>query len=639
MLSLQFFGGCSLNSDGTPLAGPAVQRRRLALLALVASAKSQGVSRDKLTACFWPEEDREHARHFLADSLFTIRKAVGKDVLLSAGSDIRLNYDIVDTDVRQFEDAIARGDHLSAIALYQGPFLDGFFVSDAPDFDRWADSERERLAALYGKCVERVAQDHEARGEYKSAADWWKRLAEHAPYNARVALHTMRALSRAGDSAAALQHAAKYERLVRDDLELPPDAEVAALAAELRSGSPAGRNQPGLMAPAISSAATVGVTEGAPPESAAASLLEMESSGNSREPGKLWHRRRYAFALALLVVAGSAVALGALNVHPVARSASTGKREYQRAAISTNDGRIDVTARKEAEDLYHQARYITHSTMAEDRYPQALALYKKAVTRDPTFAKAYAGMADVYNYMNQPVRAKEAALEALSIDSTMAEAHNALAYVYAYYDHRWLAADSAVERATRLSPRFTLAHLRRAVINAALGRADIALASLEKASAIEPESWAVVYNRASVAAALGLPHEAIKHFEAALALEPERGAVRHELAWQYLGAGRKAEAVAVLRSVGATIDAAIAGGDTLEMKALIDRFENDSTALESCQAAMIYQALGNYDAAFRQLRRGVADNRFLPLQMRSPPYVWLKDDPRYGQLMSELGLQ
>ena len=227
----------------------------------------------------------------------------------------------------------------------------------------------------------------------------------------------------------------------------------------------------------------------------------------------------------------------------------------------------------------------------------------------------------------------------MSLDSTNAEALNALAYVYGYYEHHWLAADRAVERATKLSPRFTLAHLRRANINAVLGRRDVALASLEKARAIEPESWTVLYNRGFVASALGMNDEAINHLEAALALAPERNEARAALAWQYWGVGRKEDAAALFRNNGDRTNAIMLSGDTTQLRSLIRRFETDSTTLMACQAAAVYLELGQKDDAFQQLAHAVNQTRLLPLMIRFPPFVSMKDDPRYGELKSELGMR
>ena len=65
MLFLRLLGGPSLCGNGSTLTGPATQRHRLALLALLASSRSRPQSRDKLVAWLWPERDMAHARNLL----------------------------------------------------------------------------------------------------------------------------------------------------------------------------------------------------------------------------------------------------------------------------------------------------------------------------------------------------------------------------------------------------------------------------------------------------------------------------------------------------------------------------------------------------------------------------------------------
>jgi tetratricopeptide (TPR) repeat protein len=74
---LKLFGAPALLRDGAPLAGPAAQRRRLALLALLARAGVGGVSRDRLTALLWPDAPEERARASLAQGLVRALAAVG----------------------------------------------------------------------------------------------------------------------------------------------------------------------------------------------------------------------------------------------------------------------------------------------------------------------------------------------------------------------------------------------------------------------------------------------------------------------------------------------------------------------------------------------------------------------------------
>jgi len=95
------------------------QRRRLALLALIASGRGKGVSRDKLVSYLSPESSAESARHSLHQLLYYLRQQLGDDAFL--GSDpLRLNPAIITSDVAEFEDAIERGE----LATYRADALD-----------------------------------------------------------------------------------------------------------------------------------------------------------------------------------------------------------------------------------------------------------------------------------------------------------------------------------------------------------------------------------------------------------------------------------------------------------------------------------------------------------------------------------
>src|SRR6186997_2060241 len=74
MLLLRLLGGPSLSGNGSTLTGPATQRHRLALLALLASSRSRPQSRDKLVAWLWPERDMAHARNLLNQGVHALRR-------------------------------------------------------------------------------------------------------------------------------------------------------------------------------------------------------------------------------------------------------------------------------------------------------------------------------------------------------------------------------------------------------------------------------------------------------------------------------------------------------------------------------------------------------------------------------------
>ena len=234
---LRLFGSPSVEADGAGggfLSGRVAQRHRLGLMALIAMAPGQRLSRDKLIAYLWPESDAERGRNLLKVSSYVLRTTLGEGALLSEGDDLRLNADLVRTDAAEFETALARSDFAGAVALYKSPFLDGFFLSDAPDFEQWAGRERERLAAGYAKALESLAEDAHAERDYSGAAEWWKRRAVQDPYDSRVALRLMQALEASGNRAGAVQHATVHQRLLQQEFGIAPGPEITALAERLR---------------------------------------------------------------------------------------------------------------------------------------------------------------------------------------------------------------------------------------------------------------------------------------------------------------------------------------------------------------------------------------------------------------------
>jgi DNA-binding SARP family transcriptional activator len=234
MISLKTLGGLAILLDETPLEGAPAQPRRLALLALLAGAGDRGVSRDRLLSLLWPESDTERARHALAQLLHILQRDQSQ-IGIRGSTELRLDPDTVGSDLREFDEALRRGDRERAIALYAGPFLDGFHLDGAPEFERWADAERARLAADYAAALETVAGELGHRGEHARAVQYWRRLAGLDPLNARLAIGLMGALRDAGDRAGAIRHARVYRELVRQELGGTADPDVAALAERIQN--------------------------------------------------------------------------------------------------------------------------------------------------------------------------------------------------------------------------------------------------------------------------------------------------------------------------------------------------------------------------------------------------------------------
>ena len=181
MLALRLLGGLALeNPDHVPL-GRAAQRRRLALLAVLASPVGVRVAREKLVGLLWPEVPPDDARHRLSVALYDLRHALGDDAITINPHGITLAPGAIALDVADFESAIARQDWQTAAALYTGPFLDGIYLFNAPLFEQWVDERRAELARAAARVLEMLAQERARRGERDGAVEAWRRLTRLDP--------------------------------------------------------------------------------------------------------------------------------------------------------------------------------------------------------------------------------------------------------------------------------------------------------------------------------------------------------------------------------------------------------------------------------------------------------------------------
>jgi serine/threonine-protein kinase len=154
---------------------------------------------------------------------------------ISGTAELRLNPERIACDLWDIVAARRRGDLERAVELYAGPLLDGFFLPDNTEVERWLEARRSALAREHGEMLEALAVQAELRGDTRAAAAWWHRLAEHEPLSSRVVMHLMTALAASGDRARALEQARAYEVQVREELEAEPNPEVLALATQLRT--------------------------------------------------------------------------------------------------------------------------------------------------------------------------------------------------------------------------------------------------------------------------------------------------------------------------------------------------------------------------------------------------------------------
>lgn len=294
--TIHFLGGANILAGGLAATGRATHRHRLALLALLIANEGHAFTRDKLIGYLWPEKDSEGARNLLKVSVHELRKEFGDAAIRTSGDQLSANLAALDSDLGAFLAALEAKDDRRAAAAYAGPFLDGFFLKDAEEFQRWVEDERARLGALYATALERLAASAESEGDHREAAKWRRMSCAHDPYRLESADRLVRALVSVGDVAAAIQFAESFARRRRDDLGIEDDGALMRLARSA-AGTPA--------APESPMTAKVAVRG-----SSAGTLAASADSGSTAAAGRA-HPRRVSFggvAAATVLAAAAALA-------------------------------------------------------------------------------------------------------------------------------------------------------------------------------------------------------------------------------------------------------------------------------------------------------------------------------------------
>jgi DNA-binding SARP family transcriptional activator len=235
MLRLIAFGGLTLLQGDRPLVGAAAGRRRLALLALLTTSGTRGMNRDAIAEVLWPDSEPELARHSLHQLIFAMRRSYGCDELLVGAPMLHLGTGRITSDVADFDTAIRRREFEAAVALYRGPFAEGFSLPGATEAQRRLEASRVGYAREYFDALETLARNAAGRDDLRSSARWWRLRADADPLSGHVARQLIEALVATDDRAQALQFALVHESLVRQELESPPDPEIAQWIQRLRA--------------------------------------------------------------------------------------------------------------------------------------------------------------------------------------------------------------------------------------------------------------------------------------------------------------------------------------------------------------------------------------------------------------------
>lgn len=227
---LRLLGGASLELAGVPATGRAAHRHRIALLAILVVNRGRAVSRDKLIGYLWPERDTEAGRNLLKVAVHGLRKELGEAAIRTSGDQLSVNLELLRSDVTEFLEATEASDDASVIGRYAGPFLDGFFIKDAEELERWTESQRVQFATLYTSALERLAHRAETSGDFDGAARLHRAQLEVDPYRADVARRLVRVLVSAGDRAAAIQFAELFVKRREENLDIGDEEGIVQLA-------------------------------------------------------------------------------------------------------------------------------------------------------------------------------------------------------------------------------------------------------------------------------------------------------------------------------------------------------------------------------------------------------------------------
>ncbi len=315
----------------------------------------------------------------------------------------------------------------------------------------------------------------------------------------------------------------------------------------------------------------------------------------------------------------------------------------------------------QAYEAYLKGRY-EWNRRTQASLQRALAHFKAAIALDPTYAPAYAALADCYNQFGtvlvgtgspreyRPLAAA-AAIRALQIDPYSAEAHAALGYAQ-HYDLRWADAEREFRRAIELNPSYAMAHVWYANLLMSRRRMDEALAEVQLARALDPFSLIVNANVGWVLAYAGRPEEAIGHLRWTLGLDSTYVQARVRLVGALMAAGRyveahdEAERLVRLTHRAPAMVMALASADVklgrrAAARTLLDELvkRGRTNYVPPAPIAQVFAELGDREKAVAWMTRAFEErSNAIAYLAVDPGNAMMRDDPRFQKLLARAGL-
>ncbi len=316
------------------------------------------------------------------------------------------------------------------------------------------------------------------------------------------------------------------------------------------------------------------------------------------------------------------------------------------------------TDNAEAYQLYLKGRFYWNKR-TEDGMTKGLGYFNEAIEKDPSYALAYAGLADcyalLYEYSAAPSKdlypkAKAAATHALALDDSLAEAHTSLAAA-CEYEWNWAEAEKQYEKAIELNPNYETAHHWYSAYLISRKRFDDAIREARRALELDPLSLIINTALGRALHSARRYDEAIEQLRKTIDMDPNFAEARFHLALAYEGKRAYEDAI---REFEKYIELsgekpmkawtgrvyAESGKKNQALKALAEMMEMSKPGQPSPYAiAALYAALGEKERAFEWLEKVYEQRSYHVVFLNADPALdGLRGDPRFTDLLRRIGL-
>jgi len=232
-LRLQLLGPFEARlGDGVPVA--ITGKKPKALLAYLALAGGQPVSRDRLAGVLWEFSADEQARTSLRQTLSSLRKCLApldREWLVSKGDTLAIKPEAVGVDALDFNALVADGTPealLRATGLYRGELLEGLSLREEV-FEDWLRTERLRLRERLLDIMSQLVAHHREAGDYEAGIEIAGRILAIDPLREDIHRELMVLYARAGRSDTAFKQFQECRSVLQHELAVQPASETQAL--------------------------------------------------------------------------------------------------------------------------------------------------------------------------------------------------------------------------------------------------------------------------------------------------------------------------------------------------------------------------------------------------------------------------